>query len=88
MIAQRNPIRTRARAALALATVALLGVSACDDDGDSEPDTTLVDELESDPNVPFDPNVPPGVPETDERGNLGFDTEEGGPAGDPTGPRD
>jgi hypothetical protein len=58
------------------------------DIGDSEPDTTLVDELESDPNVPFDPNVPPGVPETDERGNLGFDTEEGGPVGNPTSPND
>jgi hypothetical protein len=87
MIARRITNRSRGGTALALVAVSLLGVSACDDDGGSEPDTTLVEELESDRNVPFDPNVSPGVIETDERGNLGFD-DEPNPAGNPVSPND
>jgi hypothetical protein len=58
-----------------------LGASACaDDDGgspdtnpDSVPDTSLVDDAD----VPFDPDVGPGIDtDTDEGGNLGFDDVE------------
>jgi hypothetical protein len=74
---------------LALAAVSALAVSACDDGNDSEPDTTVVDELQSDPDVPFDPNVEEGIDTgTDQRGNLGFDVDDPGPVGNPTSPTD
>jgi hypothetical protein len=58
--------------------VSVFGMSACDDGGDSKPDTTLVDELQSDPDVPFDPDVSDfgDNTETDERGNMGFDVDD------------
>jgi hypothetical protein len=74
---------------LALAAVSALAVSACDDGNDSEPDTTVVDELQSDPDVPFDPNVEEGIDTgTDQRGNMGFDVDDPGPVGNPTSPTD
>jgi hypothetical protein len=89
MNATTTPIRSRAGTLLALAAVSVLGVSACDDGDDGEPDTTLVDELQSDPDVPFDPDVEGGVDtETDERSNQGFDDDESGPAGNATDPND
>jgi hypothetical protein len=60
-----------------MALVFGLGASACsdgsDDDDDGEPDVTVVDDAD----VPFDPDIGPGIDTgTDERGNLGFDTDE------------
>jgi hypothetical protein len=83
MITRTTSNRSRAGSLLALAAVSVLTVSACDDGDDGEPDTTVVDQLESEPDVPFDPNVSRGVPETDERGNLGFDDDEGDIVGNP-----
>jgi hypothetical protein len=89
MITRTTPTRSRSGVLLTVAAMALFGMSACDDGDDSEPDTTLVDELESDPNVPFDPDVEEGIDTgTDERGNMGFDVDDPGPVGNPTSPSD
>ena len=84
-----SPSRRRAgRLALALTSVLTLGIVACDSD-DDEPADTVVDELESDGNVPFDNDVPAGVgTETDEANNQGFDTDAPGPVGNQTDPND
>lgn len=89
MITRKTSTRSRAGTLLALAAVSVFGVSACDDD-DSGPDTTLVDDLQSDPDVPFDPDVSDfgGDTETDERTNQGFDVDEPGPVGNQTNPND
>jgi hypothetical protein len=74
--------------ALTLMAALSLGVAACDDD-DSEPADTVVDEPDSDGDVPFDNDVPPGIDtETDERNNQGFETDEVGPVGNQTDPND
>jgi hypothetical protein len=53
-----------------------IGVVACDD-ADDEPNDTVVDELDSDGDVPFDNDVPPGIStDTDERSNQGFESDE------------
>jgi hypothetical protein len=89
MITRTIPTSSRATRLLALAAVSVLAVSACDDGNDSEPDTTVVDELQSDPDVPFDPNVEEGIDTgTDQRGNMGFDVDDPGPVGNPTSPTD
>jgi hypothetical protein len=89
MITRTTPTSSRATRLLALAAVSALAVSACDDGNDSEPDTTVVDELQSDPDVPFDPNVEEGIDTgTDQRGNMGFDVDDPGPVGNPTSPTD
>jgi hypothetical protein len=88
MSTRTTSIRPRTGLALALAAVSALGVSACDDADDSETDTTLVDELQSDPDVPFDPDVSDfgDITETDERTNQGFDVDEPGPVGNQVSP--
>jgi hypothetical protein len=81
---------TRHRTTLAVALVAALavGTTACDDDSD-EPADTVVDDLESEPGVPFDNDVDPGVgTETDERNNQGFESDEPGEVGNQTNPND
>jgi hypothetical protein len=79
-------IRTGVAAGLVLAFAA--GASACDDD-DGAPDPTVVDVLDDNPNVPFDPDVPGGVgTETDERNNQGFESDEPGTVGNQTNPND
>jgi hypothetical protein len=48
---------------------------ACDDT--EEPNDTVVDELDSEGDVPFDNDVPPGIStDTDERSNQGFESDE------------
>jgi hypothetical protein len=89
MITRTISTCSRATKLLALAAVSVLAVSACDDGNDSEPDTTVVNGPESEPDVPFDPNVEEGIDTgTDERGNLGFDVDDPGPVGNPTSPTD
>lgn len=67
--------RSRRLFAPVFAMALTIGVVACDDD--DEPTDTIVDELESDSDVPFDDDVSPGVgTETDERNNQGFETDE------------
>ena len=90
MTTPKTSTRSRAGVLLAVAAVSVFGTSACDDGDDSEPDTTLVEELESDPNVPFDPDVSDfgSNTETDERTNQGFDPDEPGPVGNQTNPND
>ena len=77
MDTRKIPTRPRAGTLLILAAASLFTVNACDDGEDSEPDTTLVDELQSDPDVPFDPDVSDfgDDTETDERTNPGFDVD-------------
>jgi hypothetical protein len=88
-----SPRRSRRRGtastiALGLVATLSLGVAACDDD-DSEPADTVVDELDSDGNVPFDNDVPAGVDtDTNENNNLGFDTDAPGPVGNEANPND
>ncbi len=80
--------RTRSGVAVALVAALSFGVVSCDDD-DSEPADTVVDELDSDGNVPFDNDVPPGIDtETDERNNQGFESDEPGEVGNLTNPND
>ncbi len=90
MITRKTSMRSRAGTLLVLAAVSVLGVSACDNGDDSGPDTTLVDELQSDPNVPFDPSVSDSgdQTQTDERTNQGFESDEPGPVGNQTNPND
>ena len=89
MIFRNAPFHLRTAAAVTLAVGFALGASACDDGDAGEPDTTLVDELDSDPDVPFDPDVPGGVgTDTNERNNQGFDVDEPGPVGNQTSPND
>ena len=90
MDTRKIPTIPRVGALLVLAAASLFGVTACDDGEDSEPDTTLVDELQSDPDVPFDPDVSEfgDDTETDERTNQGFDVDEPGPVGNQTNPND
>lgn len=77
--------RPRLGVAPALAMILMVGAAACDDT--EEPDDTVVDELKSEGDVPFDNDVPPGVgTETDERDNQGFETDELGPVGNETDP--
>ena len=77
-------IRTRTTVAVAIVAALAVGTTACSDD-DGEPADTVVDDLDSDADVPFDNDVAPGVDtETDERGNLGFDDDEPGPVGNET----
>ena len=81
-----SPSRRRSGVALALTAALTFGVVACGSD-DDEPTDTVVDELDSDGNTPFDNDVPPGVgTETDEGNNQGFDTDDGGPIGNQTDP--
>ena len=73
------------RFTVSVALVAALGVSACDDDTDTDEvedvDTTIVDER----NVPFDPDVPErGDTDTNEVENQGFDPDTPGPEGNVT----
>lgn len=87
MIMRKTSTRLRTGTIAGLALVFAVGASACDDDG--EPDPTVVDRIEDDPNVPFDPDVPGGVDtETDERTNQGFESENPGPVGNQTDPND
>jgi hypothetical protein len=81
--------RLRTGAVAGLTAVLTLGAVACDDD-DAEPVPTVVDELQDDPDVPFDPDVPESGDnvETDERTNQGFDVDEPGPVGNQTNPND
>ncbi len=89
MTSQNSSTSVRAATALTLALAVTLGVSACDNDDDDGPDTTLVDDLQSDPNVPFDPDVPGGNnTDTNELNNQGFDSDEPGPVGNQTDPND
>ena len=65
-----------------------MGASACDD-SDGRTDVTVVDELDTDGNVPFGNDVPPGVgTETDEGNNMDVDTDDLGPVGNQTNPND
>ena len=73
------------RFTVSVALVAALGVSACDDDTDTDEvedvDTTIIDER----NVPFDPDVPEsGDTDTNEVENQGFDPATPGPEGNVT----
>ena len=89
MIVRKTPFHLRRAAAVALAVGLALGASACDDGDAGDPGTTVVGDLDADPDVPFDPDVPGGVgTETDEGGNQGFDTESPGPVGNQTSPND
>lgn len=89
MIFRNTPLHFRTATAVTLALGLAFGASACDDSDADEPDTTLVDDLQSDSDVPFDPNVPGGVgTETDERNNQGFDVDEPGSVGNQTNPND
>jgi len=67
-----------------------MGAGACDD-SDGHTAATVVDELDTDGNVPFDNDVAPGVgteteTETDEGNNMGFDTDDLGRVGNQTNP--
>ncbi len=76
----------RGLAAAVLSVALMSAASACASD-DDEPGPTVVDELDSDGDVPFDNEVSPGVDtETDEGNNMGFDTDGGGPVGNQTDP--
>ena len=80
--------RSRRHVAPVIARALTIGVVACDD-ADDEPDDTVVDELDSDGDVPFDNDVSPGVDTgTDERNNQGFETDEVGPVGNESDPSD
>ncbi len=90
MISSKTSTRSRVGTLVALGLVSVLGMSACDDGDDGGTDTTLVDELQSDPDVPYDPSVSDfgDNTETDERNNQGFDLDEPGPVGNQTNPND
>lgn len=84
MKATATTIRIRTFAVAAL--VGALAVSACDSD-DESPTDTVIDELDSDSDVPFDNDVPAGVDtDTDEGNNLGFDEDAPGPVGNQSDP--
>jgi len=80
---------SRKIAAASVALLVALTATACDDDDDSvdDPADTVVDTLDDEPGVPFDPDVPGGVDtETDEQDNMGFDDDPGGEPGNVTDP--
>jgi hypothetical protein len=67
--------RSRRLVAPLIAMALAIGVVACDDT--EEPSDTVVDELDSEGDVPFDNDVPPGIStDTDERSNQGFESDE------------
>jgi hypothetical protein len=79
-----NACATNIRTLTVAALVGMLAVSACGSD-DDRPTDTVVDELDSDADVPFDNDVAPGVDtDTDEGNNLGFDDDAPGPVGNQT----
>lgn len=89
MISSTNCTRRRTDVTIAMAFCFAVGIGACDSDDDA-PDPTLVDELQSDADVPFDADVPGAGDdtETDERTNQGFDLDEPGPVGNQTNPNE
>jgi hypothetical protein len=70
-----NFSRSRRLVAPLIAMALTIGVVACDDT--EQPNDTVVDELDSEGDVPFDNDVPPGIStDTDERSNQGFESDE------------